>query len=479
MFGRKTSVPRPERRTPPPSRRRHRAASLQVGAGRPLAGGYEDQDIEGMAQEDGKAELYTSTFGDGNRQPRAILANIRAANVGSGILGYQLREELTEIDASLERDKQKGAVLDAEAQAAAVVRNNAASNHADLDQRCHEEGLGRPDTSRKPLLLETMGLTVLGGGDVIFISVAYQVLGLSDRSILGPVTELQLAATTSVAALLISTRIAGHRLRRFTHFMGNLLRNRGATVDDGLRRQHVAGAIDSGTETFVALAGVTVILLGVSGIREAFLEGKGIPAHGSSFLAVQGGIAVAGVLLAAWFAHPYDRQWRSTSSALREAHEHFEEVVDEITNLVGDYNARVGTRRHLVAKYLEWEFAGREDASRQIELYGRRVLLSQPEPTTDNLLADDLPQPAGAPWANDQRESLSVDARASLAGDFKRLELGDVAALVRPGNSGSPAASEDPGDDEQDDASPGDEGQDGKGQPVRETTTAWNGRGPR
>lgn len=475
MFGRKMKVGDGDRHPPSPARRRPGVASLQVGTGRLLAGGYEDHDIEEMAQEDGRAQLYTSTFGKGNRQPRAILANNEAARVGSGIIGCDLHDQLSELDAVLERNTPRYQVLEAKAQAAAATLSDAANRRADLEKHFHDEDLGKPDESRKPLFFELTLLAALGVGDIIFISVTYQVLGLSDRPILGPLTELHLAATTSVAALLITSRIGGHRLKRFTHFIGNQLRHRADTeVDDRTRRRYVAGAVDAGTETSLALAGVTMILLGVSGIREAFLEGRGIPAHASSFLAVQGGIAVAGWLLAAWFAHPYERQWRSTSCTVLAAENEFNDVFNQITQLVGDHNALVGTRGHVVGRHLEWDGAQLADAGRQNELYARRVLLSQPEPTTENLVPDALPQPAGAPWAKDHRDSLDAAGTALLRGNFERQQLGVVVDLLRPEGGGRVTTGGEPSV-----RSGGGREVESESGTEAEATTSSNGRGPR
>lgn len=419
----------------PSINRRPESPPLRIEDGRRLGAGYGDDAIEEMAREDGKTQLYTEVFGEGNRQPRAILANNEAARVGSGLIGHELHEQLKELDAELERTKETSKVVEAEALVLAEGQDHAAKDEADLRARIRDEGLEIPESSWKALVFELVLLAFLGIGDILFISVAFQILGLTDKPIARflPITELQVAASASVMALLISTRIAGHRLKRFLHLFGIIMRQRhGSVGDNKLNGQRTAGAIDAGVQSFLAVLAVILVLLGVNGVRQAFLEKKGIPAHGGSFLALQAGIALAGILLAAWFAHPYDRLWRSTSMALAAADSRLKAVIDQITTMVSNYNARLVERDHIVAQYLEWDGSQLADTRRQNELYGRRVLLSQPEPTTVQLLADDLPTPTGAPWANDRRQALDARAEQVLTKTFERLNLDDIADLRKP-----------------------------------------------
>jgi hypothetical protein len=414
---------------------------IRVTDGKDFGAAYDDADVLHAGEEDAGKGVFTDIFGEDNRAPRMINAICKAALVASHLIAHRLHETLIGIDSRLEPVQESIKVAKAEARTLAIAVADAAGNHRNLSERMRNEGIAPPEGGRRRLLLEIALLTPLGLGDVLFISLAYQILGLSDRPMASflPFSELQLAASTSVAALLICARIAGHRVRRFSHLLGLLIGrpSTGSPDEAQLRRNYVAGSIQAGAETFLALGGAAAVLMGVNAIRAAYLEGRGIPAHAGPFLLVQTGIAAAGVLLAAWFAHPYERDWKESAAALAAVKKPFNDTVERVSAHVADYNTLRVERVHRIAQHDEWNGAQLADAARQIESYARWLLLGQPEPTTDRLLPDELPQPESAPWATRHRQALDAQAGRVLTQSFERADLDDVAALLsQPINDG-------------------------------------------
>ena len=171
-----------------------------------------------------------------------------------------------------------------------------------------------PEHNWRRTVAEFFVLGLLGFGDLLFTSTAFEVFGLSDQH-LGflPFNELELAASSTVVAMLLCTRLAGHKIREVgllveQTYSGGLL----TEIDEGrTRRLQVRTWFAVGT-TIVAILGAVVILVGLSEVRASYLLQSGIDAHFWQFMFVQAGIAAAGFALSAWMAHPYDREHRST-----------------------------------------------------------------------------------------------------------------------------------------------------------------------
>lgn len=423
------------------------APGLQSHEGADLIGHYDDQQIYDEAASDGKAGVFTAIFGAHNRAPRVIKANNWAAWVAVRLIRHRLHSELTKLDTEIERTRETTKVAKAELRNKAAIASETGTRHRNLEARIYDEGLSPPEEKRRHLFQEFALLVPLGLGDLVFISLTYQVLGMDDKPVAPfiPLSELQMAATTSVAALLIAARVLGHRLVRFMHLLGTLVRPEADRSKDPYQRTRLTGAFDSGAQSLVALAGVSAILLGINGIRVAYLEGAGIDAHGSSFLLVQTGIAVAGVLIAAWFAHPFDKQFRSSAACNETAGRVLNQYKGQVEHLVSSHNGCLVKRDHVIEQHREWVKAKLADTSRQNERYAAWLLREQLEPTEEQLLPDELPQADDAPWNLGTPASLDDYFDRLLAATPARLDLDDVAELLEP--SSAPEVGESPAQD--------------------------------
>jgi hypothetical protein len=370
-----------------------------------------------MAVEDGRAGFYTDVWGDENREPRAI----NAVNLGSGvsteIVGHELHGELAHVEADLEAIRPQ--VPLAEATVVSRIQDLEADEHAqaDLSQRCRLEGLTTPDHRLRRLLIELTLLALLGDGDVYFSSLAFQVFGLSDRRLVSflPISELQAVAASVIVAMLIAVGIAGPRLTRFWHLL-----ERAPSDDQAVDRRRARLA----AEVFfvlVCIGGALSTLVGVSGVRAAYLHAQGVAAHWGEFFLIQLGIAIAGLMLIAWLSHPYDREWRSTTHAVNRSASELARAYLVLTRLVGRFNGLLRSRDAIMAQALAHLLAITNHARQQDELYARRVQHGEPEPTTTRLLPDDLPQPSQPRLVSELTRHLA--GKPSMFKAYKPLDL--------------------------------------------------------
>jgi len=93
-------------------------------------------------------------------------------------------------------------------------------------------------------------------------------------------------------------------------------------------------------------------------------------------------------------AHPYDQRWRSAQRHAIKSTANLARAYQVFAGLVSGFNGLVQRRSAVLNQHSDWSAATVTDAARKGEMYGRRVLLAQPEPTTDALLPSDLPVPA-------------------------------------------------------------------------------------
>ncbi len=400
-----------------------RAATLSVHSTQTLAGHYPDTHVEAMGQEDGAAELQTPVWGE-NREPHAIHMVNSGAAVGGALIGHRLQEGLAAIETSLEEDAPKLAGAKHATLDAAEEVDTTTGDEVDLRAVCADEGIAVPDHRLRRFCQECLGLVLLAIGDIWFTSLAFEVFGLSDGR-LGflPLTELQLVASSTIIALLLLVRLAGHQARILTHGIVQMAGTRGERESSSSRvRRSTRRVLVSLAMLLLGVAGALAILYGLSGVRAAYLVEQGAKPHRAEFMLIQLGIATAGFLLAYWLAHPYDQEWRSIQSDASRARSRLDRAYAGLADVVGTFNGTLRQREALLLESRSWSQGTFEDAVRKGHMYARRLHLSQREPVTEALFAAaSLPRPADS--------ALVSEIDAYLAGEpspFKRYEPMDM-----------------------------------------------------
>jgi hypothetical protein len=122
---------------------------------------------------------------------------------------------------------------------------------------------------------------------------------------------------------------------------------------------------------------------------------------------------------------------------------------------VGNFNGLLRVRVAVMNQHCDWSVATAADAARKGQMYARRVVLAQPEPTTDELLPDTLPSPADPPLLaavaahNAGRgglfmcyEPMSLARVEARLADLERRRSEHIATLwPRPASASSPKPS--------------------------------------
>lgn len=370
------------------------AAALTVRMAEVLRGTYSDESVETLATEDGGAQVFTTAWGTGNRASRAVDAINRGAEVSASLVSHELQGALAPLEENLERLGALGAGAEHDVLRAIDDVEAAEVDRERIAHACRAGDLGLPDHARVRELGEGAVFTGLGTGDLYLSTQTYEVFGLSDRRFgFLPFNELQVAAGATVLALLVLAWLAGHQLRG----VGYLLEAHRPGLDDASRRRVRVRQWFMAGGSLVALGGVLGLLFGLSQVRASYLAQSGMDAHASQFLLIQLGIATAGVVVSLWMSHPYDRQWRSATRHAARAAKALAGAYSVFAGLVGEFNGLLRFRVAVMNQHCDWAVATVVDAARKGQMYARRVLLAQPEPTTDPLLPDTLPVPASPP----------------------------------------------------------------------------------
>jgi hypothetical protein len=363
-----------------------------------LAGTYDDEAVEVLGTEDGRAQLFTDTWGTGNREPRVVHAVNCGGEVSSSLVSHDLHGSLAPLEQELETVAALAPKAESGVISAADMAESSDNDVAAVENACREEDLPIPEHSLPRRALEASGLGLLGIGDVYFTSIAFQVFGLSDRNFgVLPFNELQLVASSTIVAMLLCTRLAGHATCQVGHLMEKTRSGRsGPDVDECRMRRLCVRSWFAAGSAVVAVLGALAVLVGLSEVRASYLVQSGIDAHQSQFLLIQMGIAAAGFVLSLWMAHPYDREYRSATRRQSQASRELEKAYIGFATLVGTFNGLLQFRAGMLAQHRDWIVAILDDARRKGLLYARRVQLAQPEATDERLFPADLPAPRGA-----------------------------------------------------------------------------------
>lgn len=418
---------RPGRVTRDPATRQ--PSGLRVKHVRNLSGGWDDAGIEGLAHEDGQAQLYTATWGEFNNEPRVVDANNFADATANALITQQLHGEVTDLETKLEAERPKFAPAE-NAVFSALHRYERAEIRVDhLEDRFDREEVEVPATDRANDTKEIGALSLLGSGDLVLNMSAFQLFGLSDKNFAFiPLSELALAASVTVFALMFLARCAGSSLKTFTHLLGALLFHRTDGEEDA-NRGRLARAIVAGSLSAFWLAAGIALLGAISTIRSSFLSQHGVDAHTTAFFIIQFGVFIAGVAMSFYFGHAYEAEWKRTCRHSKAVTAELSTAMNMMLGIVATYNGLIRQRYNLLAQYREWSLATTSDTRRQNELYARRVLLSQPEPTTDRLLPEPLNSPVEA--AVVERVNKYLDDNATTFKGYEPLSIDKVEQRLR------------------------------------------------
>jgi hypothetical protein len=402
-------------------------SGLRPTSSRKLSGGWDDAGIDAMAQEDGQAQLYTSTWGEGNKEPRGILANNAADATAQALIAQQLYQELTDVEQQLEGQHPRFQRAQSTVLSQIDRVERADTRVEQLEERFEAEDVEVPAAGRGHHAKEFGALAALGSGDLVLNTAAFQLFGLSDRNF-GPLplSELALAASVTVFALMFLARSAGSTLKTFTHLVGVLLFHRSDADEEQANRRRLARAVVAGSLCLVWLAAGVALLWAIGSVRSNFLQQQGIGAHTATFFMIQLGVFVAGVAMSFHFSHAYETEWKRTCLRLNAVSADLAAGFEQLLVVVSTYNGLIRLRENLLAQYREWALATTADTRRQNELYSRRALLAQPEPTSDELFAKSLPEPATGALVTRVGDYLEGDAQT-----FKRYEPLTISSIEK------------------------------------------------
>lgn len=372
-------------------RREAPVTRLRTTADQSLAGAYSDQAAEEMAAEEGRAGFYTEVWGD-NRAPRTVNVIRAGAEETEYLIRHSLHGVLQAIEGRLEKMLAAVGLKRAATMSSIDNLEQAVEAKGKVTERIESEDLPLPLHTKRRIVLEILGLALLGVGDLYFVSSAFQIFGLSDQRALPflPFSQLQVASTSVIVATLLLTRLGGHVFRTLAHLIENwrVHRQSGQQATRVLVRTAATAVVLA-----ASIVGLVLLLCGLGSVRESFFVMSGERVSGSLFYLIQGGVTLAGVVLSYVMAHPFDQEWRSVTHRVQSAVKRLGADYGALAGLVGSYNATLRERIGVILEHEDWSVATVNDARRQFELVARRTQLAQPEPV-EGLLFGELAPPA-------------------------------------------------------------------------------------
>ena len=363
------------------------ARGLQTGEGRRYGSGYTDEQVEAMAREDGNARIHAKSVWGRNTQPRGIELLHNAWRAAAGLISHDFRTQVQPLNDQMQELKPDAAASEQRVLDDLDERSEAALRLERLRQKILKAGYHLPHW--QAFLVLSAGFAALVAGDWDPISTAMQVLGLSIKPLISflPYSDpLHLAALGALMSLLILSHHSGVRLREVL----NELRQRHEkqqTFREVIGR-HVELLLVVG---LICLIPVLLVVMGVNTIRVDYLAQRHQTGELFPFLEIQAGVFAAGVVLAMCLAHPYLREWVDTLRLDRAAQRQMQASGAQFQELIGLFNRLLGQRDGLLAQAGHHFQVSRDDVLRQAVLYVRRVVLSQPEATEEELFTKDLP----------------------------------------------------------------------------------------
>lgn len=352
---------------------------------------YNDVDVEARGNEDGAASFGDpGVWGDNVHPHSADLPN-GAHETTVNLVGYRLRNTLAAIVETIEAALARLTMQKAIAKSAIDTLEATERDVLVLGEQQRQEGVAEP--TRSTTVKSWVARVALFGGELALVAAAMQIFGLSDTPIIPGIVwsdDLHLFALGILVALNVLGEFAGIKLKRIAHTLH--LRRR--EVDTERRQQlpriswwDVAWAAALLAVGFVGIAGVADIRLEY--FRQAGTEVGNVWA----FYVIQIMILAAATALGYHAYHPYAKRWHAAHKALAVASEQEAAAVENCVQAVASINTAIEQISTEVGKGVLHVGADRADAERQGSLYARALQLGQPEPVTDRLLPERLPQP--------------------------------------------------------------------------------------
>jgi len=401
--------------------------------GAALGTGYSDHAVVERAREAGQLGLQGPDWGD-NRADLFLIREINdTSRVHEGVVGVDLAGRLAEREEQIER---AAVAKEAAIHGAVEAVREKADATAETDRiraRISADQLAIPAERRSigwgPLRLPSavaVVLAVIGGGDLVTIALGFQPFGLSDQPIAGtPLTQLYLAAISSVVALLLLAEQLGVHLSLLSHAVRHRSDPDGAAGDESISPRRRADEIDVAKAAGCAIGG-GLVLYALSWMRTSYAALLSpLAAHlAIPFLLLQIGIFLAATIFAAHHAHPYAKHWTAAQQQLTAALREYTGAMAAATGAVAYYNSLLPGRDAEIAKALHLCSAVTEEAARQGKLAASTITLSQPEPVADRLFPDGLPAPTHTAYFDDL-----TGYSAGVPSPFRRYEPADLQAI--------------------------------------------------
>lgn len=333
---------------------------------------YPDGDAAAMAWEDGQARFSTRAWGEGNRVLHGLSAVVQAAATHGVAVRQWLDEAIRTVAGAHARARQKFLARLAEAHLAQGIVAQAAARQVALTEKLADRGLTIPTSAWK--ILAFLGL--LGVGDLTMTSVAMMVLNISDRPYVSwlPFTALQVAALPVVFGLLAAAHFLGESIKAYR-------------CEQRLRTVNLIIALAS-------LSGGLSLALSVASIRSSYLTATGVQAMFWAFFGIQLAFFAVAVAASTFAAHPYRAEWRHAARDLRRSVHRYLRLRRVLARLAGQVNDLVVRHRSLVARGADGVAAVTSDGARQGHLYLRGHQHGLPEPVTEVLYPNPVPEPA-------------------------------------------------------------------------------------
>ncbi|MFF4490509.1 hypothetical protein ACFY0F_29180 [Streptomyces sp. NPDC001544] len=372
---------------------RRRWFPLSTRPGNELATHYDDLTVAKMGARDSVAAAGGARWGP-NKVLWGLLAALQTVVPHTAAIRIRLEERLIPIQARYEKAKSR---FDSAFNRASSAITSAAQELAErrsLNQTIADHGLRRPG-SRWPAICF---LTLIVLGDLALTSVAMAVLGVSDHRFVSwlPFSEVQVAAAPVVTGMVAAAHALGEAIRE----------HRDAD-------QRIKGHVK--VITAAGVGGALMLAFGVAAIRSAFLRANGIQAMTLWFVALQLGLFLVATAISVHSAHPFGAQYRHQQWQLARVERRFHRQRKQAGHAAAKVNAIVAAHRGMVTAARGAVDAIAGDTVRAAYLYLREIVHGLPEPTSDPVLDEDLPDTELPVSAKELQEYPALAADSTLS----------------------------------------------------------------
>ena len=193
---------------------------LKTGPGKQYVGGISDDVLHEMAVESGREGLHDPDYWGKNARDYNLENMLRTQHgVHGGLIGYDFRDQLQQVDDQIEMLAQQIGDLEDDAFDAVDAEGDLALEREGLHVQMATEGLEPPAAGRDWLL--GIGLLCLFFADLGLLSLAAAVFGISDDQFLGIpfLSETAAAASGWVTALVVLAHFAAKQLKTGLHHL--------------------------------------------------------------------------------------------------------------------------------------------------------------------------------------------------------------------------------------------------------------------